>query len=97
MKRGTITTSANLRSKLAVYLDEAEEGTIVTITRSGHQGVAIINADALNELTTYSDRIKARALEVILTQKPKVVNAMHPMLCEIMNEEEIMNLTKQGE
>lgn len=91
MIKESIATATEVRSHWKDSLNRVEQGESIKVTRHGHRNVSMVRTDVLETYKSYSDRVKARTLEVMLNNEPDVVNALHPILCEIMDAKEITN------
>lgn len=87
-------TSTEVRANLANFLDSAENGKELRITRQGHSDVALVNAIFLEKLKSEANdvrEIKAQLFDVITKKSPNEVNALHDVLCILTDAPRITN------
>lgn len=84
-------TTREARAHFSTYLDDAEQGKRVTITRRGHAKVALVTEEELDKLTSYQATLKAKLFDLFMTKSPDEVNDMHDILCTLMDANEITN------
>ena len=84
-----IVTTREARANFSHYLDEAEKGNPVDISRRGHSNVTLVNAKEFQRLRNFERDLKAKLFDRLLNKSPDEVNQMHDLICDLMGADTI--------
>ena len=86
-----IVTTREARANFSHYLDEAEKGDPVDISRRGHSNVTLVKSEEFQRLRNFERDLKAKLFDRLLNKSPDEVNQMHDLLCDLMGANAITN------
>lgn len=86
-----IVTTREARANFSYYLDEAEKGNYVDISRRGHCNVTLVGSEEFQRLRNFETNLKAKLFDLLLNKSPDEVNQMHDLLCDLMGADTITN------